>query len=171
MEIHIIRHIQPAIERGTCYGQTDILLPDGHEKIHLNLAKKLEKNYDQIYSSPLLRCKLLAETISEDAVYDKRLMEINFGAWEMKKWDEINKQELNTWMDNYLEIAPPKGESLNDLFQRFKIFIEEIKSENKILIVGHAGIIRCAFNLFNQIPLDKIMMEKVEYGTLYKFND
>ena len=95
MEIHIIRHIEPAIEKGICYGQTDVLLHDGYEKTHKQIAKNIDTDFSQIYSSPLLRCKLLAQEISKDIIYDVRLMEVNFGDWEMKKWDEINKQEIN----------------------------------------------------------------------------
>lgn len=170
MEIHIIRHIEPAIEKGICYGQTDVLLHDGCEKIHKQIAENIDTDFSQIYSSPLLRCKLLAQELSKDVIYDIRLMEVNFGDWEMQKWDEINEQEINIWMENYIEKSPPKGESLNDLFYRFKNFITEKKYNKKILIVAHAGIIRCAFHLFNKIKIDKIMMIKVEYGVIYKFN-
>jgi alpha-ribazole phosphatase len=170
MEIHIIRHIEPAIEKGICYGQTDILLHDGYEKTHKQIAKNIDTDFSQIYSSPLLRCKLLAQEISKDVIYDVRLMEVNFGDWEMKKWDEINEQTLNIWMENYIEKAPPNGESLNDLIYRFKNFVTEKKQDKKILVVAHAGIIRCAFYLFNKIAIDKIMMIKIEHGIIYKFN-
>ena len=132
----------------------------------------LPTDFDAIFSSPLSRCKLLAENFSHKIVYDNRLMELNFGDWEGKNWNDINQSELHEWMENYITIAPSSGESLTDLLNRFSDFITEVKLKKykKILIVTHAGIIRCAMNLFNNIAVDKIMMEKVNFAGIYKFN-
>jgi alpha-ribazole phosphatase len=171
MEVCLIRHIEPDFEKGICYGQLDVPLPSNYKDIHAKIVKGLVGNYDVIYSSPLKRCKLLAEQVSDTVIFDERLMELSFGDWEGTKWEDINHIELNDWMINYTEVAPPKGESLKDLIRRFSSFISEIKEKeySKILIVTHAGIIRSAMNLFNGCPLNKIMMEKVDYGELISF--
>lgn len=166
MEIHLIRHIEPDFEKGICYGQLDVPIPNNYIEKHKNIIANLPNEYDAIYSSPLMRCKLLAEQISSKVIFDDRLKEVSFGDWEGKIWNDINQKELNYWMQNYIEIAPPNGESLTDLISRFSGFISEInlKEYSKILIVTHAGIIRSAMNLFNKVPIDKVMMEKVDYG-------
>ena len=171
MEIYLVRHIEPAIEKGICYGQLDVAIPDDYHMKHQHIKNELPDDFDAIFSSPLLRCKQLAERISNNVIYDNRLMEVNFGDWEGKKWDEINQLDLNTWMNNYITAAPPNGESLTDVLNRFSDFIAEIKTKyhNKVLIVAHAGIIRCAMNLFDDVAIDKIMMEKVSFGVMYKF--
>lgn len=168
MEIHLIRHIEPDFEKGICYGQLDVPIPSNYIEIQAKITSGLSINYDAIYSSPLTRCKLLAEQISNKVIFDDRLKEINFGDWEGKKWDDINQKELNQWMQNYIETAPPNGESLKDLVNRFSNFISDIsiKNHSKILIITHAGIIRSAMNLFNKVPIDKVMMEKVDYGKI-----
>ena len=168
MEIHLIRHIEPNFEKGICYGQLDVPIPSNYREIQAKIIDGLSIDFDTIYSSPLTRCKLLAEQISHNVIYDDRLKEVNFGDWEGKKWDNINQKELSHWMENYIEIAPPNGESLTDLINRFSSFISEInmKRHSKILIITHAGIIRSAMNLFNKVPLNKVMMEKVEYGKI-----
>ena len=172
MEIYLVRHIDPAIEKGICYGQLDVAIPDDYHMKHQHIKNELPDDFDAIFSSPLLRCKQLAERISNNVIYDNRLMEVNFGDWEGKKWDEINQLDLNTWMNNYITAAPPNGESLTDVLNRFSDFIAEIKTKyhNKVLIVAHAGIIRCAMNLFDDVAIDKIMMEKVSFGGISKFN-
>lgn len=171
MEIYIVRHIEPIIEKGICYGHLDIAIPDNYKYQHQQIALQLPNDFDEIFSSPLSRCKLLAENFSSNVIYDKRLMELNFGDWEGKTWNEINQTELNYWMENYITIAPPNGESLTDLLGKISAFITELKLKkyNKILIVTHAGVIRCAMNLFNNVAIDKIMMEKVNYGEVFKF--
>ena len=166
MEIHLVRHIEPSIEKGICYGQLDVAIPENYQQQHQQIINDLSKDFDAIFSSPLNRCKLLADQFSDNVIFDKRLMEVNFGDWEGKNWNDINQTELNTWMENYITISPPNGESLTELLNRFSNFITEIKvnNYNKVLIFTHAGIIRCAMNLFNQTPLDKVMMEKADYG-------
>lgn len=172
MEIYLVRHIEPVIEKGICYGQLDVAIPSTYKAQHQQIINKLPHDFDAVFSSPLSRCKQLAEQFSETIIYDNRLMEVNFGEWEGQKWDDINQKEITHWMENYITLAPPRGESLTDLLNRFSDFITEIKTKNynKILIVTHAGIIRCAMNLFNTIPIDKIMMEKVNYSEAFKFH-
>lgn len=170
MEIHLLRHIEPDFEKGVCYGQLDVPIPSNYKEIHKSIIESLPNDYDAVFSSPLTRCRLLAEQISNNVIFDDRLKEVNFGNWEGKRWDNINQTDLNKWMENYIELAPPNGESLQDLVNRFSNFIIHLQSQNikKVLIVTHAGIIRSAMNLFNNIPIDKIMMEKVEFGELKK---
>ncbi|OFY87749.1 MAG: alpha-ribazole phosphatase [Bacteroidetes bacterium RIFCSPLOWO2_12_FULL_35_15] len=171
MEIHFVRHIETSAEKGICYGQLDVGIPDDYKAHHEQIINSLENNYDLVFSSPLKRCKLLAEQISENVNFDDRLMEISFGDWEGKKWDDINQMDLSNWMENYITIAPPRGESLIDLVDRVSAFLNELKKQNftKVLIITHAGIIRCAMNVLNSVPLEKIMFENVEYGEIIKF--
>lgn len=169
MEIYLIRHIEPSIEKGICYGQLDVAIPENYYEQHQQIINDLPNDFDAVFSSPLSRCKLFAEQFSDSVIYDKRLMEVNFGDWEGKKWVDINQIELNTWMENYINVSPPNGESLTNLLNRFKEFTNELKTKkiNKALIITHAGIIRCAMNVFNDLAIDKIMMEKVGYGEKY----
>jgi alpha-ribazole phosphatase len=169
MEIHLVRHIAPAVEKGICYGQTDVPLPPEYPVLHQTVLTKLEGPYQKIYSSPLQRCRLLAEATGLPTTYDPRLREVNFGQWENRAWNDLDQEELNRWMYNYIGQAPPGGESLTQVVARFQEFLNELPVLNKVLIITHAGIIRSAFHLLNNLPLDKVMMEKADYGTVYKF--
>lgn len=168
MEIHLIRHIEPDIKKGFCYGHLDVPLPNNYKEIHAKIIEGIVNDYDVVFSSPLARCKLLAEQISNKVIFDDRLKELHFGDWEGINWDAISEDVLTVWMKNYIELAPPNGESLTDLVNRFSSFFTDFKTMNysKILIVTHAGIIRAAMCLFKNIPLDKVMMEKVDYGKI-----
>ncbi|SEW39235.1 alpha-ribazole phosphatase [Chitinophaga sp. YR573] len=163
MEISFIRHIKPSIAAGICYGQLDVPVPDESYQ-HIISA-------DVVYSSPLVRCTALAKQLSPSPITDPRLMELHFGDWEGKKWDEIDEAALQVWGDDYINLSPPNGESLMELLERLRAFIDEVTSSSykKIIIVTHAGIIRCAMHLFNNIPLHQIMMEKVDFGGIYTF--
>ena len=130
MEIYLIRHIEPDFEKGICYGQLDVPISPNYKDEHEEIITKLLKDYDAIHSSPLTRCKLLSQQISKNVIFDDRLKEVNFGDWEGKKWDNLNQKELNHWMENYIEIAPPNGENLTQLINRFSGFIDDLKKQN-----------------------------------------
>jgi alpha-ribazole phosphatase len=165
MELFFVRHIKPAIEAGICYGHTDVPVPDAYQQ---EIIDNLPADFDAVYTSPLSRCKLLATQITATPIEDPRLMELNFGDWEGKKWDEIDREALDIWGADYINTAPPNGETLTTLSARLQSFISEL-SDKKVIIVTHSGIIRCAMHLFNHIPLHQIMMEKVDFGSIYKF--
>jgi alpha-ribazole phosphatase len=172
MELYLVRHIKPDFPEGTNYGQTDVPLPADHHMLHQAIIRLLPPQYDAVYSSPLTRCKLLAQAITAGHITDNRLMELNFGKWEGRRWDDIQRDELDTWMADYINLAPPGGESLQMLVDRFTSCIRDLQAtqHQRIVVVTHAGIIRSAMHLFNGIPLNQIMMEKVEYGGIYTFN-
>ncbi|PWV56191.1 alpha-ribazole phosphatase [Chitinophaga sp. S165] len=172
MELYLVRHIKPDFPEGTNYGRTDVPLPDGYDTQHQAIIKLLPAAYDVVYSSPLSRCRLFAQAITADHLTDDRLMELHFGDWEGRKWDDIDRDELDPWMADYINLAPPNGESLLALVTRFAGFTKELqeKQYQRALIITHAGIIRSAMHLFNDIPLNQVMMEKVDYGGIYIFN-
>jgi len=172
MELYLVRHIKPDFPEGTNYGQTDVPLPADYHTLHDGIVSLLPREYDAVYSSPLTRCRLLAQAITPTHITDNRLMELHFGDWEGRKWDDIPRDELDPWMADYINLAPPNGESLQLLVDRFAAFIRDVQAtqHQRIVIITHAGIIRSAMHLFNDIPLNRIMMEKVEYGGIYTFN-
>ena len=94
MEIYLIRHTTPEIEKGVCYGDSDIPLKDTFFLESEKVLNAIPLNFDEVYSSPLQRCKQLAHVISEDITIDNRLKELNFGSWELKKWSDIPHDEI-----------------------------------------------------------------------------
>ena len=157
MEIYLIRHTKPAIEDGICYGQSDVDLSETFLDEADLIKQKLPDHFDIVYSSTLNRCKKLAEQLSTNKViYNDSLKELNFGDWELKKWDEINQTELNRWMDDFVNIFPPNGENYLSLFERVKLFWENsiVNSKHKtIAIVTHAGVIRSILALILNLNL------------------
>lgn len=169
MELYLVRHIEPYAVKGICYGQTDVQLPSDYLDLHENIRRQLPENYDQVYASPLSRCKILADALSSKAIVDKRLMELNFGEWEGQKWDAIDREVLDNWAKDYVNQSPPGGESLQGMANRFSAFIEDLSSGKTVVVIAHAGIIRCAMHLFSGVPLNQVMQQQVAYGSIHKF--
>ena len=70
-------------------------------------------------------------------------MEMNFGDWEMKRYDEIDDPYLSRWFDDYFHLPAPNGESLEMQYSRISAFIDDIlkKDENEIVVFSHGGSI------------------------------
>jgi alpha-ribazole phosphatase len=170
MEIFLIRHTTPAIEKGICYGQTDVPLADSFPSEAQEVLCKLPTEIDIIHSSPLERCRELANylglTIGAPVKLDHRLMELDFGDWEMKKWDEIDKGDLANWMQSFETVPCPNGESYTDLLNRINSFMEMlmIKGASRVAIVTHGGVIKTLRGKMKQLDLKSTLSLDVKYG-------
>lgn len=168
MELYFVRHVQPDIATGVCYGQLDVPLLPGYEALHAEIAQQLGAA-DIVYSSPLQRCGKLAAELGAPVVYDARLMELHFGEWEGLTWDEIDRRLLDIWGESYIHEGPPGGESLLELVERLREFLQELQGVEKVVIVSHAGVIRAAMHLLDGKGLEEVMAEKINYGGIYTF--
>ncbi len=174
MEIYITRHTKVLLEKNICYGQTNVPLNQTTFKQDAKTIKnKLPTDINKVYSSSLERCKALTEELNfKNIELDNSLMEMSFGDWEGKEWNAINKTELDLWMQDFVNVRPNGGENLLDLFKRASIFIEKLRasSDKKVLIVTHAGVIRCFYAYWLMFPLENIFKISVEYNQVFVFS-
>jgi len=119
-DIYLIRHTTPAVDKGVCYGQTDLDVTASFEEEAAVIAGCLPAAFGAVYSSPLRRCAMLAERLFPTAPVLLRgeLMEVHCGEWEMRKWDELPREEMDPWMADFVNIRIPGGESYIDLHER-----------------------------------------------------
>lgn len=173
MEIYVIRHTQVAISKNICYGQTDVPLNETFIEEMRHLKEKLPNDFTQVYSSPLSRCKELAENLKLGNIqFENDLMEVNFGEWENMNWKDINQIDLNIWMNDFVNEAPPKGESLQSLYNRIENFLNKlnINDNSKLLLITHAGVIRCIWAYLLKIPLENIFKIPIEHEEVFAFS-
>lgn len=128
MEIYILRYVEPSISDGIWFGQTAIDLPVGYEIIHQQKADQLDKYNETDYSSPLLRCRLLADQISSTIVINNKLPELNFGKWKMKNWDNIKSDELNIHLENYITQLPTNRKRIDRFVRPLPYIYNEQKT-------------------------------------------
>lgn len=169
MQVYLIRHTTPAIAKGICYGQTDIGLNETLFEQEIKIIQsKLSDEIEQFYTSPLVRCKSLAEKLSPNCIVDGRLMELNFGNWENEKWNELDQADLNLWMGDFVNIKTPNGENYLDLHRRTKQFIAMAlkTSSKKIAIVTHAGNIRSFISFTLGLPLKNSFKIQLGYASV-----
>jgi alpha-ribazole phosphatase len=169
MEIYLIRHTTPKIDKGVCYGQTDLEIDEtSFEKELKFISNNIPDNIEKYFSSPLKRCTQLAERLSPDFKVDERLMELNFGDWENKNWNEIDKTKLNEWMQDFANISPPNGENYKALHLRTESVITEVLKTDlqKIAIITHAGNIRSFLSFVLSISLENSFRIRLDYASV-----
>ncbi len=171
MEVYLVRHTETICEKGICYGQSDVELLSPYLPQFERIKTQIPAGA-KVYSSPLTRCVTLAEYLSETAIQqDVRLMEMDFGDWEMKLWEAIPKDDFEPWMNDFVNVQVPNGEAFTDLFHRVEDFLTNELRENTnkpIVIVAHAGVIRSILCSVTQLPLKDAFQNKVDFGAVLK---
>jgi len=143
VRVFLIRHPRPAVAAGTCYGASDLDLADDVLDCAARLRAILPAHLP-LFSSPLRRCRRLAEALHDAPIYDARLREMDFGAWELRSWNEIPRAEIDAWAAAPITYAPPAGESVGALRARVTAFLDEHARPNgeDFAVVTHAGVMR-----------------------------
>ncbi|NGY38499.1 alpha-ribazole phosphatase [Flavobacterium sp. XN-5] len=170
MEVYLVRHTETVCEKGVCYGQSDVRILEPYLEIFESIKCQIPTDA-VVYSSPLFRCTELAKYLSNEIITDTRLMEMNFGDWEMKNWDAIAPEEINPWMTDFVTVRVPNGESFTDLHERVVDFMhKELQPTNSkpVIIVAHAGVIRSFLCKISELPLKDAFQNKVDFGAVIK---
>lgn len=173
MNLFVVRHTKVDVKPGVCYGQSDIGVASSFHTEKENVKSELDGiQFDAIFCSPLFRCKTLAESLNkkDKIVFDERLKELDFGEWELKKWDEIyNSPKGKIWMNNYQTLPTLNGESYPEMVERVSLFYFELilNKYNNVAIFTHAGVIRILKSIIDKQAVDELFTSfKPEYGSV-----
>lgn len=171
MELILIRHTTPLIDKGICYGQSDLDVTDSFESELAVILKEVSPQV-KVYSSPLKRCHLLAQRIGEQVVLDDRLMEMNFGDWELQAWNDISSEDIQPWYDDFVNVPAKNGESLKELSVRVEHFLNELlnSEEKQVVCITHAGVIRVINGIVKNLNLNQLFDLKLKYGEVVRFS-
>ena len=142
-----IRHAQTNYnEQGLFTGQQESYVTEEGLKMTREKFAQFDKNFDYIYRSPLLRTKQTLDAIipGANAIIDKRITETGLGEWEGKEKDKLDPKLVAEFRAG--KYWPPKAEPKEKIFKRINDFMKDLfekyKSNERILIVTHAGVIR-----------------------------
>ncbi|MFT8718723.1 histidine phosphatase family protein [Acetobacter sp.] len=147
----LARHPAVQVPKGICYGQTDVTLAPGWEGFAHKLAEQMRMDgISRLIASPFARCRLPAEMVQRltgcDLRLDDRLLEMNFGAWEGRSWNDVPRDALDAWATDLFGFVPPAGESGISLIQRVEAFWSEYRGEG-CAILSHGGPLRVLLSL------------------------
>ncbi len=173
MEVYIIRHTPVDIAKDTCYGQCNVPLADTFLQDTSYFKAHLPIDFDAVFCSPLQRCTLLANELKfEPVFFEKAILEMNFGDWENTKWNDMDQAKLNIWMNDFVNVKTLNGENLVEMFDRIKLFLDQLRQQpyKKVLLITHAGVIRCIWAYMLNIPLNNIFKIPVGHNELFICN-
>ena len=161
MKLWLVRHAQPLVDAGICYGRLDLAADAAATgECARQLAGVLPVGI-LVRTSPLQRCEQLAQSLQAlraDLAYkiDSRLAEMDFGCWEGRAWNAIDQEELQAWTEDFADyVAGREGESVAGFMSRVASVFDEVARETltPALSLGereeevwmtHAGVIRAA---------------------------
>jgi alpha-ribazole phosphatase len=148
MTLWLVRHAQPLIDAGVCYGATDVAADtDATVAAAQALVQQLPVGRVMRVSS-LQRCEQLAYAVQglrPDLSYeiDTRLAEMNFGCWEGQRWDAIPQAEFDRWMAAFGEHRFGGEENVREFMGRVAEAWDEFQSQGQDSVwITHAGVIR-----------------------------
>ena len=146
MEVYLIRHTSVDVPAGVCYGQTDVPLRPTFEAeaARCNAQLQAQQPFDAVFTSPLSRCVRLATFCGyPDAIREPRIMEINFGQWEMQRFEEIHDPRLQEWFADYLHVPATGGESFQMQYERVSAFLNELREQpwQRVALFAHGGVL------------------------------
>lgn len=171
MEIYLVRHTLPDIAAGVCYGHSDINVATSFPDDLISVKNKLaDIEAAAFYSSPSLRCTRLAESLHGGTIIrDARIQELNFGDWELCSWNSIPHDAMELWANDHVNLAPPNGETFQQLHQRAAEFLREITvnpDNTSVIVVAHAGAIRALLAEILGLSLMNIFRIQIGYGSV-----
>lgn len=177
--IDLLRHGE--CQGGEIYrGSTDVPLTDrGWQQMDSSLHSDVahaETPWDRIVSSPLQRCRLFAESKSQQfnipvQVHDD-FREMDFGDWEGREITEVHRVDGEAVTNFYRDpatVAPPNGESMQMVQGRLLAAWQQVLDAHRgehLLLVQHGGTIRILLAELLQMPLAAVTRMEIHYASL-----
>ncbi|MBG6071824.1 alpha-ribazole phosphatase [Polaromonas sp. CG_9.7] len=158
MDLWLVRHAQPLVDAGICYGRLDVAADAGATAECAQALAQWLPASSRVISSPLQRCEQLAHALyalRPDLSYktDARLQEMDFGQWEGRAWNDIGAAALDAWVADFALHRPGDGESVQVFMQRVAELWDEASAAAPAagadraagagtLWITHAGVLR-----------------------------
>ncbi|MCS7277371.1 MAG: histidine phosphatase family protein [Aquificaceae bacterium] len=118
-----------------------------------------------IYSSPLKRTMNTALEIARhkglEVLPEKRVIEIDHGVWSGLLVDEVKElyaEQFRQWLEEPHNVRFEKGESLEEVYNRVKEFLEYVKEKHwgqAVAVVSHTVPMRAMYCALLKVDLSK----------------
>lgn len=133
--------------RGRCYGSSDVALSESGRRDARELATRLaDWPITHLFHSGLARSRecaeLIAATCGVPIVAAPALAEMNFGQWELCRWDAIHAaapDALDRLLAEPATFAPPGGETAFAMRDRVLGWYRSLPMAGLIVAVTHGG--------------------------------
>jgi alpha-ribazole phosphatase len=166
----VARHARAA-DAAVCYGRTDIAVQVAPERAATTLLSSYRGEAPrQVWSSPALRCRLVAEHLAGrlrvPLAIDDALGELHFGAWEGRTWTAIQTEErvaYEAWMNDWERLAPPGGERPADIEARVRGWLLGVRPGSVDWVIAHSGVVRALSVVIEKCSWPEAMRREVRH--------
>jgi broad specificity phosphatase PhoE len=145
--LFLVRHGQTAENaRGLLLGRQDPPLSDIGRRQAVALAEVVPSD-GRVFSSPLLRARQTAEAFGRPVVVDDRWIELDYGALDGCRPEELSADVWRQWRADASFVLPGGAESLQALGERVRAACEDIAAEaaeRDVVVVSHVSPIKAA---------------------------
>ncbi len=164
MKIWLARHGQTQLNwKHLMQGRTDEPLNEtgirqAEMMREMILSKYPDLVFDAVYASPLKRAVVTASVISgvpeSDVITDDRIIETDFGKYEMKKYTLLGPGMHLYWVLPEVFRAPRTVETIASMKARSQAFLKELeqKEYENVLVACHGGILRALWGYLEDRP-------------------
>ncbi|TRZ70976.1 MAG: histidine phosphatase family protein [Actinobacteria bacterium] len=161
------------------------------DEIGVDQARRVARVLNDLYpkarviSSPLLRARQTAETISTSVSIDERFIELNYGDFDELALTDVSPEIWEQWRSDE-NFRPPHGETLHELDIRVHAALQDLSAEARtqdVIVVTHVSPIKSAMtwslggdaSMSWRCALDRASITRVAIGprgpSLTGFND
>lgn len=164
--IYFVRHGETDYNKqGRAQGHMDIPLNETGLMQAKTVAKALKNTkLDVIYSSPLQRAKVTADTINThhnvEVICDDRLKELYLGDRQGVVLRDCSKDELDEFFKDPKKFGAESYDELCSRVEDMYKSIEQMGKTKNILIVAHGGVYRAIARYI--MGLDSVHSEKIQ---------
>ncbi len=146
MTLFIVRHGRTeANAGGLLLGRADPGLDDVGRNQAAQIAAALPPAA-RVVSSPLQRCVATAEAIVAEPETDDRLIELDYGEFDLRPVKDITSETWAQWRSD-ADFRPPGGESFNELGARVFAVLDDLAVEavdGHVVAVTHVSPVKAA---------------------------
>jgi alpha-ribazole phosphatase len=164
MRLDLVRHLPALVAPGTCYGRSEVACasPDASALA----AFRATLGGAHVLSSPSRRCLELARALAPDVHTDARLLEIDFGAWEQRAFDALERAAIDAWAAAPWDFVPPGGESAACMAARVDAALDDVLAlrASHTVVVAHGGPLRVILGRLLRAPREAWLGASFEPG-------
>ncbi len=157
--IYLIRH--GLDDENYIGGWSDVdLIDKGVKQVQDSIKFIVDKSLiiNRIISSDIKRAVSTASIINKELnleiIFSNKLRELDKGLYTGLLKSSLSNNELKTIKNFTIYDKYPDGESMIDLYKRMKVYLNDLKNIDDVLIVTHRGVINMFYYILNNVDLD-----------------
>ena len=150
MRLWLLRHARVNLPSGLCYGASDVHADAAATEAAALAFAGQPSQHCPLFASPLERTRSLAQSLRQqrsdlpETIFDARLQEMNFGQWEMQRWDDIPRSAFDLWLADFARHRFGGRESTQEFIDRVAEALQDLRvpGHEEAIWITHAGVIR-----------------------------